>query len=94
MKKLFLILIILTAALSTYAAHIIGGSISYVCLGNGEYEFTLFIYRDCNGGGADFDDPAPISVYDSLENLISNPQVTLISDTLVPLNDPGPLIQQ
>ncbi len=37
------------------AAHIIGGTINYVCHGNGDYTFTMKVYRDCNGGGAFFD---------------------------------------
>lgn len=38
-----------------YAAHIIGGDISYTCTGFGEYEFTMNVYRDCNSSGALFD---------------------------------------
>lgn len=57
------------------AAHIIGGTISYVCKGNGEYTFTMKIYRDCYGAngvpGAPFDGdngsnapfPATITIY-------------------------------
>jgi len=37
------------------AAHIIGGEITYICRGNGNYDFTMRIYRDCAGGGACFD---------------------------------------
>ncbi len=37
------------------AAHIIGGVITYECLGGGNYRFTMKIYRDCFGGGAPFD---------------------------------------
>jgi len=43
------------------AAHIIGGEITYQCLGDGDapnsrkYRFTMKIYRDCQGGGAPFD---------------------------------------
>ena len=42
-------------AYSGYAAHIIGGEITYRCMGNNNYEFTMKIYRDCFGQGADFD---------------------------------------
>lgn len=38
-----------------FAAHIIGGEITYECLGNDKYRFTMKIYRDCLGGGAEFD---------------------------------------
>jgi len=37
------------------AAHIIGGDLSYTCLGYDDYLFTMTLYRDCLGGGADFD---------------------------------------
>ncbi len=39
----------------SYAAHIIGGEMSYVCNGDGNYTITIKMYRDCNGGGALFD---------------------------------------
>ena len=31
------------------ASHILGGEITYRCLGNGLFEFTIKVYRDCNG---------------------------------------------
>lgn len=49
--------------LLTFAKHIIGGGFSYRCLDNGQYELTLTIFRDCNGGGANFDNPAIIALY-------------------------------
>lgn len=42
------------------AAHIIGGEMTYKCLGDDQYEFTMKIYRDCFGFGADFDS-SPLS---------------------------------
>ncbi len=46
------------------ARHIIGGVITYECLGNGDYEFVLKVYRDCNCENcADFDTPARIAIY-------------------------------
>lgn len=56
MKYIFSIcLLFFISQSSLFAAHIIGGEITYKCLGNGDYEFTMKIYRDCFGGGADFD---------------------------------------
>ncbi|MEL6986944.1 MAG: PKD domain-containing protein, partial [Bacteroidota bacterium] len=49
--------------------HIIGGDITYECLGEGNspdtrnFEITMKIYRDCAGGGAEFDNPAEIGIY-------------------------------
>lgn len=37
------------------AAHIVGGEMTYRCLGNDTYEFTLLVYRDCQSQGAQFD---------------------------------------
>jgi gliding motility-associated-like protein len=45
------------------ARHIVGGDITYRCMGNGVYEFTMKIYRDPFGAGADFDNPASIGIY-------------------------------
>lgn len=71
------------------ATHIVGGEITYKCLGNNEYEITLIVYRDCYTGIPPFDDPASIGVFDSNWNLV-------IDDLLVPLdplsNDTLPII--
>lgn len=60
------------------AAHIIGGEVTYECLGwaNGDpssgqrtYQFYMNIYRDCQGGGANFDSspggsfPATVTIF-------------------------------
>ena len=54
--------------LAVQARHIIGGEITYQCLGpatgnNRQYRFTMKVYRDCAGQGANFDDPAQIAIY-------------------------------
>ncbi len=65
-RILLCVLLLFAFAASLSAAHIIGGEITYECLGytNGDstsnsrtYVFTMRIYRDCAGGGADFDGP-------------------------------------
>ena len=70
---------ILLLTLSLRAAHIIGGEITYECLGwtdgdpnsgSRSYQFYMNIYRDCQGGGAPFDAPnapysATITIYRS-----------------------------
>ena len=43
------------AFFNAQAAHIIGGEITYLCIGNNQYEFTMKIYRDCASSGAQFD---------------------------------------
>jgi len=48
------------------ATHMVGGDFSYRCLGNGYFEITLTIRRDCKYGAADafFDDRAVVTVFD------------------------------
>ncbi|MEL6866089.1 MAG: PKD domain-containing protein [Bacteroidota bacterium] len=65
MKRIFCLLLLLGCLqVALKAAHIIGGEITYECLGvdpddnaNMIYRFTLIVYRDCQGGGAPFDMP-------------------------------------
>jgi gliding motility-associated-like protein len=46
------------------AKHLIGGNITYKCLGNGDYSFTLKVYRDCNCTDcAQLDNIADIGIY-------------------------------
>ena len=46
------------------AAHIIGGVMTYECLGNGDYEFDMRLYRDCNCNNcAAIDGSANIAIY-------------------------------
>jgi len=53
-----------------FSKHIVGGEIFYDCLGNNDYRVTLKLYRDCNGGGANYDDPASIGVFNSSGGLV------------------------
>ncbi|MAC94148.1 MAG: hypothetical protein CMC96_01470 [Flavobacteriales bacterium] len=46
---LFFTSLILLGTKSLYATHIMGGEITWQCQANGQYVFTLKVYRDCNG---------------------------------------------
>ncbi len=53
------------------AAHIVGGEMTYECIGNNRYEIRLIVYRDCIPGpqstfntNTPFDNPASIYVFD------------------------------
>ena len=48
------------------ATHIVGGGLTYRCLGGDQYEVTLKLYRDCFFGASNayFDDPASIGIFD------------------------------
>jgi gliding motility-associated-like protein len=63
-------LLVLLAPFSGKAAHIIGGEISYVSLGSNDFRVTLELYRDCNGGGAPFDDPVWLFIYEASSGLL------------------------
>lgn len=48
---------------NSFATHIVGGEMNYRCLGNDQYEIQLTIFRDCDTGIPDFDDPASIGIF-------------------------------
>mgnify|MGYP000937907441 CR=1 FL=1 len=52
------------------ATHIVGGNITYRCLGNNQYEIRLSLRRDCLLGAPDaqFDDPASVGFFDATTN--------------------------
>lgn len=63
---LFLFLLFCCAS-ESLATHIVGGGITYECLGSvgnsKRYRFTMKVYRDCLNGQAPFDDPAAIGFF-------------------------------
>lgn len=64
----------LLGTVSGYSTHIVGGDISYRCLGNQKYEITLTLRRDCLNGSpqAQFDDPAYVGIFDNRGTLVRN----------------------
>lgn len=71
-KALLLFLFIFIGSSGLFGKHIIGGVITYEYLGVGgdpntnKYRFVLSVYRDCNGGGAELDNPAEITIYEEI----------------------------
>lgn len=69
-----IITFMLVVVVEATSRHIIGGEITYVCLGVDpttnmvRYRFQLKIYRDCYGGGAAFDTPADIGIFEELSD--------------------------
>jgi len=92
LKKLGLFAVLMVCLTSLKATHIVGGSLTYTCLGNDNYEVQLTVYRDCFYADplALFDDPAYIGVFDQNNILVGNLQLPLLyQDTIPPvLNDP------
>lgn len=64
-SRLFILFVFtLLCSQQLMAKHIVGGVISYTNDGNGQYHFTMKIYRDCNCVDcAGFDSPAHIAIY-------------------------------
>jgi gliding motility-associated-like protein len=92
-SRLILIFLFLFSGLSAiHATHIVGGELTYKCLGNSEYELTLTVYRDCYTGQPPFDTMASIGIFD--KNWILRQHILvdfneLINDTLpILLSDP------
>ncbi len=83
------LIILVTFIFSAKAAHLVGGEMTYRCLGNNNYELTLIIYRDCLSTGALFDSHAVISVYDRFNVLVANDSVPILKVDKLPLIAPN-----
>ncbi|MGB0177775.1 MAG: hypothetical protein ACPF9D_11460, partial [Owenweeksia sp.] len=81
---------LLTLPLS--AAHLVGGDISYECLGNNNYQVRLRVYRDCANNGAAFDEFANIAIYDENNNLIRLLSISGRGRTTVPDSTGNPCV--
>lgn len=89
--KLSLAILFLILSNPLVARHIIGGEITYVCLGNGDYDFTMKVYRDCDGGGAGFDNNARVTIFDG-QIEVTTLSVFLAGQTADVEPDPDPCI--
>lgn len=87
-----LYLLFLTAAVFSIqikAAHIVGGEIYYQCTSGNSYDITLKVYRDCFGGGASFDDPGRVYVFDVNDSIVATLLATPSITNLNPqINNP------
>ena len=53
MKKILpLLFICFSFTFTASASHMMGGEITWECMGSGHYVFTMKLYRDCNGASA------------------------------------------
>jgi gliding motility-associated-like protein len=92
LKKLLLLFFILMTPSVFWAKHIVGGDITYVVksftTSSNRYAFTMHIYRDnLSVNGADFDDPANISIYNKQTGRIVrsfNTDLGLVSKVVKP----------
>ena len=88
MIKKLLPIIFIVLSLSAKSAHIVGGSMTYVCLGGNTYEITLKLYRDCFSGGAEFDVPGYFTIFDDNFDVVTLNNNSF-SDPIITLLDPN-----
>ena len=53
-KRLSLLwtLVLMLLGTQSFAAHLVGGELTYTCTGSNSYKIKLVVYRDCNSTGA------------------------------------------
>jgi gliding motility-associated-like protein len=84
----------LLVALGTASAtHIVGGEITYRCLGNNQFEITLTVYRDCYTGVPPFDPLGSIGIFRSDWSLFANVLVPPMGDDTIPIVLTNPCLQ-
>ena len=73
-------------SLNTSATHIVGGEMTYRCIGNNQYELSLTVFRDCFNGVPPFDQVASIGIFDANNSLVMDVRIPFIEDdTLQPV---------
>lgn len=92
MRLTVLLFLFFTGISALRATHIVGGEITYKCLGNDQYRIKMTVYRDCYNGDPPFDNPAYIGIYDKDWVLVDSLQIAVIpadNDTLpITLSNP------
>jgi len=61
--KISLLLLGMLHMLPVCADHLVGGEITYTCVGDNQYQITLKIYRDCFATGAGFDQNPTMTIF-------------------------------
>jgi len=95
LKKTLILASLLLSFSQLFATHIVGGGMTYECLGNSGngilYRFTMKVYVDCINGQVSFDDPANIAIYRGTEQsntLFNDFQINLGSFQFITVNEP------
>ncbi len=91
-----ILIVLCFTQMQAQAAHIVGGVITYVCNGGNSYTFTLKLYRDCAGTGAQFDNSIDLFVFQASNTNLSSPDYILTANfpgsTSVPDNFYNPCV--
>ncbi|HNA56969.1 MAG TPA: PKD domain-containing protein [Chitinophagales bacterium] len=69
--RLLLLSLMTIIGLKAHASHIIGGEISYTCIGTNQYQVVLILYRDCTSF-TPFDNPAYMTIYTQDGDYVNN----------------------
>lgn len=88
-NALLIILLCCVFGFKSHGTHIVGGEISYECIGNNEYNISLIVYRDCLLGLAPFDEPAYLTIRTNT-GVFLRINMPLVDTTFIPsdINDP------
>lgn len=96
MRRLLAIIVLTSGLLwtsqSASAAHLVGGEITYACNGSNSYTIKLRIYRDCNSGGAQFDNTVTFTIFDNTGAQLFNPTVNKSPTVSVPVGTGNPCL--
>lgn len=89
--SVFIFILLNLFSYKAHSTHIVGGDMSYQCLGYGDYQFIMKMYRNCNSQAqGNFPAPATMTVYRENDNgsydIFRNEDVFLIqSASEIPL---------
>ena len=89
-KLIILFLICLFNYSNSFSTHIVGGELTYECLGNNDYRIKLKVYRDCYNGVPPFDNPAHVTIFNSNGNVLQTLQLPFPGSIVLPptVNNP------
>ena len=94
LRSALALIALLLGSIRGYSAHLVGGELTYVCLGNNQYQIKLVVYRDCNSTGAQLDPQSSIGIYDGVQPiLLHNLSVNKGPTIPVPANTGNPCLQ-
>ncbi|MDP4773991.1 MAG: hypothetical protein NWR89_04215, partial [Schleiferiaceae bacterium] len=92
--RLLALLSLLLLGSQAWSAHLVGGELTYTCIGENQYTIRLVVYRDCNSTGAQLDPQSSIGIYDGIQPiLLHNLSVNKGPTIPVPLSTGNPCLQ-
>ncbi len=92
--RLLALLSLLLLGSQAWSAHLVGGELTYTCIGNNQYTIRLVVYRDCNSTGAQLDPTSSIGIYDGIQPiLLHNLSVNKGPTIPVPSSTGNPCLQ-